>query len=152
MKMITQEYLKSLFSYNGSDLVWKQTRGMAKTGSVAGTINSRGYRHIRIDNKFYQAHRLIWIYFNGSLEPEATIDHIDRNRSNNSISNLRIVSKSENNLNSARSDHYNVGVRKDGSKFVATFRFNSLRHYIGRFTTETEAIEARKKFIENLGR
>ena len=109
--MITQEYLKSLFEYDGKNLLWRITRGMARKGSIAGTINSRGYRHVRIDNKFYQAHRLIWIYINEELPSELQIDHINRDRSDNRIENLRLATGSQNNMNSCVSDRSLTGVK-----------------------------------------
>lgn len=149
--MITQAYLKKIFDYIDGNLVWKETRGMARKGQIAGTINSRGYRHIRIDNKFYQAHRLIWIFFNEKLDSDITIDHINRDRSDNRIENLRTATNSENNRNSQRSDHSSVGVWRAGNRFVANYNDNGKRHYIGRFDTQSEAIEARARFIANLG-
>lgn len=148
--MITQKYLEILFGYNGKDLVWKESRGLAVKGSVAGTINSRGYRHIRIDNNFYQAHRLIWIFFNGAIPEDCVIDHMNRDRSDNRIENLRVLSVSENNRNSAKSDHANVGVWKTGKRFKATYRVDGKRYYIGIFDTEDEAIAERRKFIESI--
>lgn len=144
--MITQEYLKTLFDYDGSNLIWRVNRGMARKGSIAGTINSRGYRHIRIDNFFYQAHRLIWIYFNEKLDDLVMVDHINRDRSDNRLENLRTATASENNRNSIRSDHYNVGVWKVGDRFKSSYRHDGKRYYLGIKNTEEQAIEARNKF------
>ena len=148
--MITQEYLKSVFEYNNGFLIWKESRGPVRKGTVAGTMNSRGYIHIRLDMRFYQAHRLIWIWFNEDLPTETPVDHINRDRSDNRIENLRISSGSDNNRNSERSDHYNVGVWKAGNRYGAYYNRKGKKHYIGRFDTEAEAIEARRAFINNM--
>ncbi len=148
--MITKEYLQKVFVYKNGLLLWKEQRGPVRSGSVAGTMNSRGYVHIKLDMRFYQAHRLIWIYFNNEIPANFTVDHINRDRSDNRIENLRLLTASENNRNSKRSDHDNVGVWKVGKKYSAHYNINGKRHYIGRFNTESEAIEARRKFVLNV--
>ena len=148
--MITKEYLQKVFLYKNGFLLWKEQRGPVKPGSVAGTMNSRGYIHIRLDMNFHQAHRLIWIYFNGEIPEEMSVDHINRDRADNRIENLRLLTTSENNRNSKRSDHTSVGVWKVGGKYSAYYNTNGKRYYIGRFNTESEAIIARKEFILNM--
>jgi len=95
---ITQEYLKTLFDYVDGNLVTKTTRGCLKTGTIAGTIKTDLYRSIVIDRKSYCAHRLIWLYVYGKF-PDNYIDHINHDRSDNRIENLRDVTISENNRN-----------------------------------------------------
>ena len=148
--MITTEYLREIFTYKNGFLIWQVNRGPVKAGRIAGTINSRGYIHIRLDMKFYQAHRLIWIHFNGNIQDDLPIDHINRDRSDNRIENLRVVTNSQNNLNSKRSDHESVGVWLVGNKYAAYYNSNGKRLYIGRYETQREAIEARLKFIKAL--
>ena len=144
---LSSEELKDLFEYNG-DLIWKKTNGMAKEGKIAGTVNSRGYRHIRINGRFYQSHRLVWLWHGNSLNENDVIDHIDRNKLNNNIDNLRVLSNAENCRNSARCDRPNVGVWLEGKKYTSWYRYDGKRHYIGRYTTEDEAIKARQAFIK----
>jgi hypothetical protein len=100
--------------------------------------------------KFCQAHRLVWIYHNGDIPEGFDIDHINRDKLDNCIENLRLSTKSENNRNSNKSDHYNVGVWRVGSKFGAYYNLNGKKHYVGRFETEQEAILARQAFIQSL--
>ncbi len=90
---ITQDLLKEWFDYDGTNLVWKVSRGQAKAGQIAGTINSRGYRHIRLYGKFYQSHRLVWIWHNAELDDSEILDHIDRDRCNNAIMLETMVKK-----------------------------------------------------------
>ena len=91
---LTAERLRGLLEYDGTTGVfhWKGT------GERAGSIQDKGYRTIEIGGRSYYAHRLAWLYTYGSW-PNDELDHIDRNKDNNSISNLRDVSRSENNRN-----------------------------------------------------
>lgn len=148
--MITKEYLNKIFEYKNGFLIWKIARGPVKIGRIAGTLNSRGYIHIRVDMNFYQAHRLIWIYFNGDIPTGLTIDHINRDRADNRIENLRLATSSENNKNSIQSDHHNAGVWQTKSgKFKASYRNEGQRYYLGTFETEEEAIKVRKNFLKS---
>jgi hypothetical protein len=64
----------------------------------SGRINSRGYVTLKINGRTYFAHRLAWLYIYGEW-PNAIIDHINRERDDNRLHNLRDVSSSQNNLN-----------------------------------------------------
>lgn len=152
--MITQQYLKTIFDYDGNNLIWKTSKGLAASGSIAGTINSRGYRHIRLDMKFYQAHRLIWIWVYGFLNDDQMLDHIDRNRSNNSIENLRVCSPSENNCNKAVSNRNQAGTKNvyttKGGLYYVECRLYGKQYRTIKFKTIEEAIAIRDTFVESI--
>lgn len=73
-------------------------------------INKGGYYTVTLSNngdvKKYLLHRLIYNNFLGKLEPEDIIDHIDNDRLNNSLENLRIATRSENSINSKRTTDF----------------------------------------------
>jgi len=96
---ITQELLKELFEYRDGLLIWKIDQGVrGKAGTVAGSLRKpTGYFVLGIDNKTYQVHRLIYLYFHGILPKY--LDHIDQNRVNNNIENLRPASSAQNQQN-----------------------------------------------------
>lgn len=151
-KMITQEYLKELFYYNGEDLIWKVTKAKRiKVGTIAGNINKvSGYRVIVVDGKYYKAHRLIWLYHYGSF-PDNSIDHIDQNPSNNRIENLRDVTNQENHKNQSKYKNNTSGITgvywdKDAGKWRAQGRINGKLMHLGFFTDKFEAICARKSW------
>lgn len=86
-------------------LIWKQniysgrgnSRLMRSVGDTAGSLrNSRNYSTLNLEGKMYQIHRVVWVLHNGSIPDQMVIDHIDGNRSNNSIKNLRCVTHSSN--------------------------------------------------------
>ena len=62
-------------------------------------ISKDGYRRSNIFGRSWYLHRFIYSYAFGEIPVGKTVDHIDQNPNNNRISNLRLVSSSENNLN-----------------------------------------------------
>ena len=69
-------------------------------GSLVGSVGKIGYRSVKVNGRLYQEHRLIWMYYYGEDIPnDKEIDHIDNDRDNNRIDNLRLVTHEENQLN-----------------------------------------------------
>ena len=98
--MISQSELQKLFKYNKEtgDFIRKVKTAIATSvGEKAGYKNKQGYVQMRIQGKTYQAHALAWLYMFGEIP--TLIDHIDGNRSNNAITNLRIADRSINGFN-----------------------------------------------------
>lgn len=94
------DYLKSKLDYDHETGIfkWKIWTCRIPKGGIAGSIKSNGYLQIRLDNKIYLAHRLAWKIVYGN-DPVCEIDHVDRDKLNNRISNLREVTHQENCLN-----------------------------------------------------
>jgi hypothetical protein len=115
-----------------------------KVGEEAGSIKKSGYRNIGIDGKVYQAHRLVWVYVTGK-EPGPVLDHINGDRADNRIENLRDVSQSINLLNiHAPSKGNTAGMRgvtfhKQCQKFHACIKKGRRQTYLGLFDTREEA-------------
>jgi hypothetical protein len=111
-------------------------------GSVAGFKHRTGYWFIKIDRKEYPTHRLAWLVVHG-LWPRYEIDHIDGNPSNNAIANLRDVPHRTNVENrrtaNSRSKSGFLGVRQEGSRFVAYIGSHGRQYQIGSFSTPEEA-------------
>jgi hypothetical protein len=97
MSGLTQDLLLTLFVYKDGELYWAVDRRRIKAGSIAGTINSTGRKHVSINGKLYKVHRVIYAMHYG--ETPDFIDHIDGNPLNNRIENLRAATCSENMCN-----------------------------------------------------
>jgi hypothetical protein len=130
--MITQGRLKEALDYN------PDTGVFTREGKTVGYNNGRGYLKVSIDNKEHYLHRLAWLYVYGVLPP--LVDHIDRNKGNNKLSNLRVVTNSENLHNRAAPRNSNTGVKgvcyvKERNKYVAYKTQNYKRKHLGIFDT-----------------
>jgi hypothetical protein len=114
--------------------------GTANPGVIAGCADPRGYVRIKLDGRYYYAHRLVWFWVHQYWPDQ--LDHVDGDPSNNAISNLREATSSENNFNSrVRSDSGTKikGVWSHGVKFTVVIQANGLRKYYGIFDTLDEA-------------
>jgi len=145
--MTTQKRLKELFIMESDVLINKITRRGAREGLVAGSIDRHGYREITVDGKRYRAHRLIWLWHKGVM-PENEIDHINQNRMDNSIDNLRDVTHMENHHNMPIQKNSSTGVGgvhwfKRTKKWQAYINVNGVRKNLGYFFNKIDAIEAR---------
>lgn len=135
--MITQEKLKELVEYKDGQLVAKvKWADKVKVGSTLGGKNSKGYILISIQKKRYYAHRLVFVYHHNSCP--AYIDHIDGDKSNNRIENLRAASSNQNNYNvktpkSNKSGVKNVHWNKKNYNWNVTLSANNKSMYFGSF-------------------
>jgi hypothetical protein len=93
----TQEEVATVLAYEPASgtLTWRITRGNVLAGSVAGSVNNKGYRVVFIGGKGYKAHRLAWLLSHGAW-PTGTINHINGHKDDNRIGNLEDISSPEN--------------------------------------------------------
>lgn len=145
--MITQKEAKEIFDYDPEtgDIKWKINKGSAKAGKKAGKINCKGYLVVTINRVYYQGHRLAWLHYYGEW-PSFHIDHIDHDKTNNSIKNLRDVSISENMQNQVKAKSNNksgfLGVSSSKQGFYAEIKANGKRIYLGFYKTARDAHDA----------
>jgi len=152
--IITQEQLKKLLDYDRETGVfkWKTTTNCRiRVGDVAGCLDENGYIKIRLFNKAYRAHRLVWLYTYGKF-PEDDMDHINGIKNDNRIINLRAVTQAENARNlRLRKDNTSgyIGVGWDTGK--NKWRVTISRKQYGRFKSKSDAITKAKKIYKELG-
>ena len=146
--MITQSRLMELVTYDAAAgvLRWRTRRGNTRPGARIGGPDKEGYWRVRLDDRQYLEHRLVWLWHHGSFP--RILDHIDRDRSNNRIENLRLCTESQNAANAKISTHNTSGYRgvyyeAERDKWVARIRLviegERVRYRIGRFDTAEEA-------------
>lgn len=114
--------------------------------AACGSITAYGYINITIDRKVFRAHRLAWFYCFEEW-PEGILDHIDSNKSNNALDNLREATETLNKGNSPKQRNNTSGFKgvsfdKESGKFKASIRINRILKNLGRYTTAEEASQA----------
>lgn len=146
--MIDQKTVCSLLSYSqdtGAFTWLVQASQRTKVGMIAGCVDRQGYRRIGINHNRYAAHRLAWLYVNGAW-PSNGIDHIDGNKSNNRLNNLRDVSQSMNmqNLYIANIDSRTgfLGVTKNRHRYRAQISVGGQMRNLGSYDSPELAHQA----------
>lgn len=139
-----------VFTYDAEtgSLWWKTTNSnRAKAGTEAGSIDGKGYRRVRVDGVTYRYHRVIWLMHTG-VWPELDIDHINRNLLDNRISNLRLATKSQNQVNRPGWSKSGMpkGVYRHGKRFVAQAWKGGRKHHLGTYDTPEQAHAAYLRF------
>lgn len=157
---LTQDYLKELLSYypEYGMFTWNVARSnRIKVGDIAGCYEKGvGYIIIRIDCVNHRAHRLAWLYIYGYM-PDKFVDHIDLDKSNNKLRNLRLVDSVQNNMNMpTRSDNTSgyrgVHWNKQCNKWQAIIQKNGVIKHLGLFSSaEDAALAYRTASLELFG-
>ena len=155
--MVTQEQLKQMFEYENGQLIYKiNPKGRSKKGDSAGTIQPNGYTQVMISGKRYYLHRLIWMYHNGSLP--SFIDHVNRDKSDNRIENLRIADKllnswkSDTSTTTSQTGYKGVCYMMVRNKYLAYAYHKKQFVFIGHYDTDVDAARAyNEKVLELRG-
>jgi hypothetical protein len=142
---LTAAEVRRLLHYESDSgtFFWRVDTRNTATGDMAGSRQSRGYWHIKINRRLYMAHRLAWLYVTGEW-PIGHIEHVNGNRSDNRFANLRVATNSENAWNSRicvnnACGYKGVHYKKRLKKFVAQINVDGRVYHLGVFKTATEA-------------
>jgi len=138
--MITQSKLKELVDYVDGKLIAKTNSKQRKVGDVLSSLTDKGYLRSSVGGKSYRVHRLVFLYHHGYMPTQ--VDHIDGNRMNNRIENLREATSSQNNQNrkaTGSSGIKGVAWHKQSKKWVASICVNRKSVHLGSFPSIEEA-------------
>lgn len=124
-------------------------RSNYNVGKPLGYVNYDGYIRMYALGRRYYAHRLAWFYVTGEW-PKHEIDHINGDRSDNRISNLREATQNENAQNKRKQRNNKSGVtgvswNKAEKSWVVKISANGKRIYLGRYSNLSDAIKAREE-------
>lgn len=132
------ERLHELFELRGGWLYRKvSTSSKARAGARAGCLKQSGYIGVMVDGRLYRAHRIIWVMCHGVIPAGMEIDHVNGDKTDNKVENLRLATRSENNRNqrgaqsnsrsgirgvSRNHGGWRARVRVDGREIQRTFK------------------------------
>jgi hypothetical protein len=146
MKEEEIELIRSTFTYNPENGALTRLKSYHKRyiSETFGTANGKGYMLVRIGKKKYNVHRLAWILHHGYNPDE--VDHINHDKKDNRICNLREVSRLEQMKNRAlgvNNTSGRIGVSMEKGRWKAHIGINRKRIHLGFFDTFDEACAAR---------
>ena len=150
-KLPTQEELREMFTYcalSGA-LRWRESRGPAKAGGLAGHIGLDGYRRVKVNGRALLAHRVAFCWAHGYW-PDNTVDHANGRKWDNRIFNLREATHLEQTYNQpARRDNRSgvagVGWHSEKEKWRARIKINGVETFLGYYVSLEEAKLAREE-------
>jgi len=147
--LISQELVRSLFEYRGGKLFNKVRRGNAAIGEEACALDAKGYKRTKINRQSFFVHRLIFLMHHGYMPK--FIDHIDCDRTNNNIENLREATHNQNNHNRKISTRNKSGVKgvswcNRPPSWKAQCTVDYRQYHLGYFAKLEDAEAAVRKF------
>tara|TARA_R110000744_G_C19135209_1_gene537524 strand:- start:121 stop:654 length:534 start_codon:yes stop_codon:yes gene_type:complete len=145
--------VKKLLAYKEGKLIRRSSIGRGVKGGEIRAVNSQGYIQTTINCKFYLVHRLVWLLH--YREMAKFIDHINGDRQDNRIENLREVTPSQNAQNRALSANNTSGVKgvhwsRSANKWQATVMVNGIHNYLGVYVDIREAEKAVCDYRKNI--
>lgn len=152
--ILSAERLRELLDYNPAtgEFTHRIKRSGVKFGSVAGSVSAIGYVYISIDHEKHCAHRLAFLHYYGEF-PNGAIDHIDGNRANNALPNLRLATISQNGFNSKLRTDNTSGCKgvtwvKAENRWKARAHLNGKEFSLGRHVRYEDAVAAYEEFAK----
>jgi hypothetical protein len=154
-RQLSQQELKENLTYNPATGEFRRLKPTkrVKVGEIVGNLNNQGYSVVYVGWKPFLAHRLAWLYVYGEM-PSMFLDHINGDRSDNRIANLRPADKKQNLWNVKRhsdnkSGYKGVHFHSQTGKWRAQGMANGKRHHLGLYETPELAHSAYCDFARN---
>lgn len=149
----SKEYLNDFLEYRNGELFWNKKHSRTViVGKKVGNIDSKGYLRVCLNYQEFRLHRLIFLMHHGYC-PEF-IDHIDGNKINNQIENLRPATKSQNAMNTSINPRNKSGIRgvswsKTSKKWCVQINANGKSVYRNHFDNLIDAEQAANSARKN---
>ena len=144
--MITQIYIQSVFKYDNGQLFWLGNRRGAPKNKPLGTNVGDGYLGCMLDGKHYLLHRLIYLHVHGYMPK--LVDHINGDKKDNRIENLRDVTANGNQQNmrkaysTSQSNLLGAFYSNQTKKWFSRICVNGKRLWLGTFDNPEKAHNA----------
>lgn len=138
--------LRDLLEYEPETglLRWKQAAayGMRRVGAIAGSMRATGYLNLNIHGKNFLAHRAAWAIHFGAW-PNGILDHVNGQKDDNRIANLRPTTIAQNAANSGPRSNNKAGVKgvfqTRSGRWKASIRLRGQNVHLGLFDSPAEA-------------
>lgn len=164
---LTAERLQSDFDFDAETGLFRRkfyvgSRGRMCGGFAVGTVTFYGYLVVRIDGFTYRLNRLAWLYYYREWPPFGKfVDHLNLNRTDNRIANLRLATNSENMRNRDVPKNNTSGIKGvwfhgQLKKWIAEIKIDYKKIHLGVFVEKEDArkarIKAEEKYFKNFAR
>ena len=157
MKKLTVEQARGALNYDAETgvMTWRRRADLASwwntrySGKPVTTVNAYGYLQVSLNKERVLAHRVAWLIHHGAW-PFGEIDHVNGNKLDNRLENLRDVTSSENHKNMPKASNNTSGAlgvswRKDLGKWSAYIKAGGGKKHLGHFSCFDEAVTARRE-------
>ena len=149
MNNLKQDILQEMFEYKDGKLFWKikPYKSRVSVGDRVGSLHHSGYRVMSVNRKQYGEHRIIYLHQKGYLDENLQIDHINDDKSDNKIENLRLVTAQVNCIDRDKNSK-GFSFDKISKTWNARIRRKGKLKHLGCFKTEQEAHQAYKTALK----
>ena len=137
------------YSPETGEFTWLKTSGKGYAGRIAGTRHAKGYITISVRGRMMLAHRVAWLFVNGKW-PSQQIDHVNGDKADNRIANLREATNAQNHCNRGPQKNNTSGVKgvywfKPNRQWKAQIQVGGKQITLGYFHEFDAAVRCRKE-------